>query len=116
MVPLEVGFEFSAVLPVYVNRFVPRRKELLDHISFRIAADEPLDRTPTEPWGLFDYSVTPYRLDYFLDQIIPEMLKSNVHRKPMLGSVLQLAYKRSQQPFQKDVGIYSLQLPGSNLL
>lgn len=105
MVPLKVGFGFSTTLTVYVNQFVPYNKKLLDHVSFRIASDEPLARVPTEPWGLLEYSVTHDSLDYFLDQIIPEMLKADAHRNPLLAGVLQLAYKGSQQQHQKDVGI-----------
>jgi hypothetical protein len=107
MVSLKVGFEFEATLLLYVNRFVPKQKDLLDHISFRIASDNPLDRSPTEPWGLHEYRVSYPLLDDFLDRIIQEILKnrSRENRNPLLSSVLQLAYARSLQSDQIDVCI-----------
>lgn len=107
MVLLEVGFEFPAILPIYVNRFVPKRKELLDHVSFRISDDAPLDRSPSEPWGLFDTGLTHDKLATFLDQIIPNMLENEAikHRNPLSRYVLQLAHKRCMQPGEKQVRI-----------
>lgn len=117
MVLLEVGFEFPAILPLRVNRFIPKRKELLDHISFRISSDAPLDQSPSEPWGLLDTKLTYSMLATFLDQIIPDMLQNEAlgRRNPLLRCVLQLAHKRCLQLGEKQVIILIVQSLHSNL-
>jgi hypothetical protein len=98
---IRVGIGLSSSFLVTINKYEAIDAKELDHISWRIDKDKPLQRLPSPPWGL---SENLAHLEGFIDSLIPELFQDEFKGKGRIwAESFQIAYRRSQDSTRKDV-------------
>ena len=94
---IRVGTGYKPQLTLTVNKFVPLDQELLYHTPWRVK-EQSITRIPSEPWALWSDILTETRLNEFMDDMIPELLREeSFQRKDKLWvTTFEAAYARSK--------------------
>jgi hypothetical protein len=109
LVSVEVTLGLNAKLPLQLNSFEAQDEQLLHHINFRSSSRSFLLTTPTQPFGLWSFHISPSALDEFLDAMVDDIVGIECSTDdPVRQLILETAVEYSQDTSRQDVRALTL--------
>ena len=106
-IPVKVSIGHEAFLSLEVAAFDAINPEYLSHVNFRSLTSQFLRTTPTQPFGLHEYRISPEALNTFFDTMLDGLIAEHAARyhHAFWKTTFQQALLLSRDDKRKDVSV-----------